>query len=290
MNAPFCKYHGTGNDFLIISADEQVPDRAELAIRECDRESGVGSDGILFLGLEEREQPPRVDMTLFQPDGSTAPMCGNGARCAAEWGMDEADAEEVVIETPAGTLRGEYTESDSSGESDDSSADESHVAIEMTTPTFDPERIPVEADEPVIEEEIESLEVTVVNTGVPHAVAFVDDVDDVALEEIAPAVRYADSFPRGTNVTIASPKPDGDGYRQRSYERGVEGETDACGTGAVAIAAVARRLGLTEDDEIDVQPPGGDLEIRFEDGRTMLVGPVEREFEGEVALETSAAE
>ncbi|MDJ1430871.1 diaminopimelate epimerase [Halostagnicola sp. A-GB9-2] len=293
MNAPFRKYHGTGNDFLIISADEPVSDRAELAIRECDRESGVGADGILFLGLEERAQPPRVDMTLFQPDGSTAPMCGNGARCAAEWGMDQADTERVLIETPAGTLRGKYTDTaefDSSGESDDSSVDESNVAIEMTTPTFDPERIPVEADEPVIEEEIEGLEVTVVNTGVPHAVAFVDDVDDVALEEIAPAVRNADSFPRGTNVTIASPKPDGDGYRQRSYERGVEGETDACGTGAVAIAAAARRLGLTEDDEIDVQPPGGDLEIRFADGTTMLVGPVEREFDGEVSLETSAAE
>ncbi|GAB7018157.1 diaminopimelate epimerase [Halostagnicola bangensis] len=287
MNVPFSKYHGTGNDFLIIAADERVPDRAELAIRECDRESGVGGDGILFLDLEEREQPPRVDMTLFQPDGSTAPMCGNGARCAAEWGMDEADAEHVVIETPAGTLRGEYIDS---AESAGLSADESNVAIEMTTPTFDPERIPIEADEPVIETEIERLEVTVVNTGVPHAVAFVDDVDDVALEAVAPPVRHADIFPRGTNVIIASPNPDGEGYRQRSYERGVEGETDSCGTGAVAVAAAARRLELTEDDEIAVQPPGGDLEIRFEGGRTMLAGPVQREFEGEVSLETSATD
>ncbi len=276
MTVPFQKYHGTGNDFLIIHAAEYVPDRAALAKRECDRDTGVGADGILYLALEEDFNPPRVVMTLVQPDGSTAPMCGNGARCAAEWAMQRTDTDSVMIDTQAGTLRADRT------------AD--GITVEMGTPTFAPEDVPVDADEPVFEESIEGLEVSVVNTGVPHAVAFVDDVDDVDLEEIAPPVRHADVFPKGTNVTIAS--PDGDGsFRQRTFERGVEGETDSCGTGAVAIAVVARRLGLTDADPVAVSPPGGELDVSFNDrGRATLAGPVEHEFDGEVVDAIGTAE
>ncbi|MBZ6494875.1 diaminopimelate epimerase [Natrinema longum] len=270
MTVPFQKYHGTGNDFLIIHADEHVPDRGALAERECDRDDGVGADGILFLALEEQFDPPRVVMTLFQPDGATAPMCGNGARCAAEWAMERTGTDSVMIDTQAGTLRAEHDGED--------------VVVEMTDLTFDPEAVPVDADEPVLREEIEGLEVSVVNTGVPHAVSFVDDVDDVDLEEIAPPVRYADAFPKGTNVCVASPDGNG-GFRQRTYERGVEGETDSCGTGAVAIAVVARRLGLTDADPVAVSPPGGDLRVSFNDrGRPTLAGPVEHEFDGEVVV------
>ncbi|MFC4246688.1 diaminopimelate epimerase [Natribaculum luteum] len=275
MNVPFEKYHGTGNDFLIIDAAERVPDRGELAIRECDREEGVGADGVLFLALEPEFSPPRVVMTLVQPDGRPAPMCGNGARCAAEWAMRQTGTDSVMIDTQAGTRRAERTDGG--------------VAVDMGEPTFDPEEIPVEADEPVVEEEIEGLEVTAVNTGVPHAVSFVDDVDAVDLESVAPPVRHADVFPRGTNVTVASPDGDG-GFRQRTYERGVEGETDSCGTGAVAIAAVARRLGHTDANAIDVRPPGGDLQITFGDGEVLLAGPVEHEFDGEVDVDVRAAE
>ena len=268
MNVSFEKYHGTGNDFLIIDATERVPDRGELAKRECDRETGVGADGVLFLNLEPDFSPPRVVMTLVQPDGRPAPMCGNGARCTAEWAMDRTDTDSVMIDTQAGTLRAERT--------DDG------VAVEMSDPTFDPEYVPVEADEPVIEEVVEGLEVTVLNTGVPHAVSFVDDVDAVDLEAVAKPVRHADQFPRGTNVVLASPDPEGEGFRQRTFERGVEGETESCGTGAVAIAAAARRLGLTDADSIPVSPPGGDLRVTVEDGDVFLVGPVEHEFDGEV--------
>ncbi|WP_440766027.1 diaminopimelate epimerase [Natronorubrum sp. DTA7] len=274
MTVPFQKYHGTGNDFLIIHADEYVPDRGALAVRECNRDAGVGADGILYLALEEKFRPPRVVMTLVQPDGSTAPMCGNGARCAAEWAMDRTDTDSVMIDTQSGTLRADRIDG--------------VITIEMGTPTFDPGDIPVRADEPVFEEEIDGLEVTMVNTGVPHAVAFVDDVDDVDLETVAPPVRHGDAFPRGTNVTIASPDGDG-GFDQRTYERGVEAETDSCGTGAVAIAVVARRLGLTDADPVAVRPPGGDLQVSFNDrGNATLTGPVEHEFDGEVTPESPA--
>ena len=265
----FGKYHGTGNDFLVIDAETYVPDRRALASRECDRNTGVGADGILFLALEERYNPPRVIMTLVQPDGSTAPMCGNGARVAGQWAMERSGSDEVMIDTQAGTRH--------------ASRDGDRIAVEMGEPTFDPPAVPIRADDAVLEEPIEGLEVTVLNTGVPHAVAFVEDVDAVDLEAVAPPVRHADDFPLGTNVTLAS--ADGEeegGFRQRTFERGVEGETDACGTGAVAIAAAARRLGLVDADEIPISPPGGDLEIRFEGDTATLLGPVEHEFDGEV--------
>ncbi|WP_246998871.1 diaminopimelate epimerase [Halosolutus gelatinilyticus] len=273
MTVPFQKYHGTGNDFVIIHADEAVPDRGALAERECDRDDGVGADGVLFLALEEGFTPPRVVMTLVQPDGATAPMCGNGARCAAEWAMERTGSDSVMIDTQAGTLRADRSDADD-------------IVIEMGSPTFDPEKVPVEADEQVFETEIEGLEVTMVNTGVPHAVAFVDDVDEVDLGAAAPPVRHADVFPRGTNVTVASPDGDG-GFFQRTYERGVEGETDSCGTGAVAIAVVARRLGLTDADPVRVRPPGGTLRVSFnERGHATLAGPVEHEFDGEMTIES----
>ncbi len=268
---PFEKYHGTGNDFLVIDAEVYVPDRRGLAARECDRETGVGADGILFLALEPGYNPPRVIMTLVQPDGSTAPMCGNGARCAARWAMERTGSDEVMIDTQAGTRYG-FRSGD-------------RIGIEMGEPTFESRAIPMTADQPWIDDPIAGLEVTVVNTGVPHAVAFVDDVDDYDLEAVAKPVRHAEVFPLGTNVNLAS--PDGDGFRQRTFERGVEGETKACGTGAVAIAAAARRVGLLDPDAgtaepIPISPPGGDLEVAFEDGTATLLGPVEFEFDGEV--------
>ncbi|WP_252698368.1 diaminopimelate epimerase [Natronosalvus vescus] len=269
----FGKYHGTGNDFLVIDAETYVPDRRALASRECDRETGVGADGILFLALEDRYNPPRVIMTLVQPDGSTAPMCGNGARVAGQWAMERTGSDEVMIDTQAGTRH--------------AARDGDRIAVEMGEPTFDPPAVPIRADDPVLEESIEGLEVSVLNTGVPHAVAFVEDVDAVDLEAVAPPVRHAEDFPLGTNVTLAS--VDGDvkgegegGFRQRTFERGVEGETDACGTGAVAIAAAARRLDLVDADAIPISLPGGDLEIRFDGETATLLGPVEHEFDGEV--------
>ena len=293
---PIEKYHGTGNDFVVVDAHERVPDRRAFAERVCDRESGIGADGVLFLALETETRTPRVVMTLFQPDGSTAPMCGNGARCAAAWAMERTGSERVMVDTQAGSRRAERA-----GE---------EIAIEMGRPSFAPADVPIDADEPVIDRPVgelgvsdldveltgtdldaefagsdhdAELAVSAVDTGVPHAVVIVDDVDAVSLETVAPPIRHADVFPRGTNVTLASPA-DG-GFRQRTYERGVEGETDACGTGAVAVAAVARRLGLTHADAVTVRPPGGELRISWTaSGRVLLEGAVVREFADEVSM------
>ena len=283
---PIEKYHGTGNDFIVVDAVRSVPDRPAFATTYCDRETGVsdsksprtGADGVLFLSLEAEYSPPRVVMTLVQPDGSIAAMCGNGARVAAAWAAERTGATELMIDTPAGTRRATVN-----GDS---------VTIEMGVPGFAPRAVPLSQETELVAEPVAELTVTAVNTGVPHAVALVDDVDAVELESIAPAVRYADVFPEGANVTLASrAEPDGGGdkastprFRQRTYERGVEGETRSCGTGAVAVAAVAKRLGrLNGHDAATVTPPGGDLHITVPDGGpATLTGPVEHEFTGEL--------
>mgnify|MGYP000315342450 CR=1 FL=1 len=149
-------------------------------------------------------------------------------------------------------------------------------------------------DAPLVAEPVEGLTVTAVNTGVPHAVAFVDGgrddpdgIDAVDLDAVAPPVRHADVFPEGANVTLASRAGDRH-FRQRTFERGVEGETQACGTGAVAVAAAAKRLGrlpngVAAEDWVRVSPPGGDLSVAVpDDGPARLRGPAVKQFEGEL--------
>ncbi len=310
---PVEKYHGTGNDFLVVDADARsVRDRAEFARAYCDRETGVdpeafgsetgdyrrGADGVLFVSIEKRYRPTRIVMTLVQPDGSTAAMCGNGARVVARWAHDRTGDREFMIDTQAGTRRATV------------SADGSEATIEMGVPAFAPRDVPVSRDDPLIEEPIEGLTVSAVNTGVPHAVAFVgrgvDESNDTAgtgdvtkgldavdLDQVAPPVRYADAFPDGANVNVAAIVDPGSAENeasglpvidQRTYERGVEGETQSCGTGAVAIAAVAVRLGLIDGDTVVVRPPGGELTITVPNAdQATLTGPVAHEFSGQVA-------
>ncbi|SNR35742.1 diaminopimelate epimerase [Halorubrum vacuolatum] len=298
---PIEKYHGTGNDFVVVDTADGVGDRSAFAEAYCDRETGVdrpdfendreregtasdatgstagrrGADGVLFLKLETQYRPTRVVMTLVQPDGSTAAMCGNGARVVARWAYDRTGEREFMIDTQAGTRRATV------------SSDGKTVTIEMGVPRFEAADIPLTRDGQLIEEDVAGLTVTAVNTGVPHAVAFVEDVDAVSLDAVAPPVRHADVFAAGANVNLATVVEDGHGsdtvpaIAQRTFERGVEGETRSCGTGAVAIAAVARRLGLVDGETIRVRPPGGELAITVPaGGSTTMTGPVTHEFSG----------
>ena len=299
---PIVKYHGTGNDFLVVDAAARVPDRAAFARAHCDRETGVtaaaraesadvavgtdagdatagrcGADGVLFVSVEAGYTPTRVIMTLVQPDGSTADMCGNGARVVARWAHDTTGDHEFMIDTQAGTRRATV------------SADGREATIEMGVPRFDPRAVPVDTDAPLVETAVEGLTVTAVDTGVPHAVAFVepDEIDDVALESVAPPVRHASVFPAGANVNLAAIRST-DGSRgpiidQRTFERGVEGETRSCGTGAVAVVAAARRTGRIDAETAITRPPGGELTITTPEGeRATLSGPVAREYAGRV--------
>ena len=304
---PYEKYHGTGNDFLIVDATAFTGDRRRFAQRHCDRESGVratgsdrrGADGVLFLTISEDAEPIRVTMTLIQPDGSAAAMCGNGARCVAEWVSRRTGATEVVIDTPAGPRLAQVH------------SEPGTVTIEMGHPSFDPDDVPLAGAAELINEPAGALadvprpdiRFTAVGTGVPHAVGFVDDVDHLDVDALAEPVRHAERFPQGANVNLAAPVS-GSGldasapsptdtvpiptFRQRTFERGVESETRSCGTGAVAIAAVAKRLGRTNGDRVRTRPPGGELIVEIpETGPATLTGPVTRESVGKLPTEKS---
>lgn len=265
----FEKWNGAGNEFIIIEDDGTVTDPASFAIEQCDKDEGIGADGVLLLALDTRKHPPRVSMRLFQPDGSTAAMCGNGARCAAKWASERTGDDVVIVDTPAGERRATI-ENDS-------------VSIEMGRFSFEPSDIPADASSPIIDQRVGDLIITAVNTGVPHAVSFVPDIDAIRLEEVAPPIRSAALFPDGTNVSIAEERA-GE-YFQRTFERGVEGETVACGTGAVAIAAVAYKNGAVGvGEKVVVRPPGGELQVVIhEDETAVLIGPVTKEFSGDLS-------
>ena len=270
MNVPFRKYHGTGNDFAVVQADDLRTGRGDFAAAWCQE---YGADGVLFLDLRPETDPLRIGFTLYQPDGGTAEMCGNGARVAARWALEQTGRREAILDTPAGPRNTRVHEDDS-------------VTVGMGTPTFDPTEVPVDRDEPLIQESVGDVEITAVNTGVPHAVAFVDDVEGIDIEVAAPPIRHAAVFPEGANATFARRRSDGS-FEQRTYERGVEGETQSCGTGAVAIVAVADRLGMTDGAEpTAVRPPGGTLTVTAAAGQeATLRGPTTFEIEGTFSFE-----
>lgn len=193
-------------------------------------------------------------------------MCGNGARCVAHWAADRTGADRLSVRYASGVY--------------DAVVDGDRVTVEMGVPSVTPADVPLARDEPMIDEDYRGFAFTAVNVGVPHVVSFVGDVADIDVEGVSPRIRHGDRFPEGTNVTFASVDPDG-GFRQRTYERGVEGETDSCGTGAVAIAKAAIETGRFSSDSVVVSPPGGDLEVGIPaDGAATLAGPVEREYNG----------
>lgn len=272
MEIPFEKLHGNGNDFVLIDeyARAVVPEamKAEFARIYCDRRFGIGGDGVLFLSANEGT----LRMRLFQPDGSEAGMCGNGARCLAKFAVDRGYAGEAfVVETGAGPVPVE------AGYDDDGDFE---ATIGMPEPAFDRSGVPALGDGEYLEV-VDGFEVRAANTGVPHAVVFVEDLDGIDLEAVAPAIRHHESFPEGANVNFVQVTGPGS-IRVRTFERGVEAETLSCGTGATASAATAYHLGLV-GETVEVETPGGPLTIALGSVTTMT-GPAETVFSGVIPL------
>lgn len=263
----FTKLHGNGNDFILIDEirGEIVP-RAEkgiLSMALCNRNFGVGADGILFLVESSRAD---VGMRLLQPDGSEAAMCGNGIRCLAKYAWDRGYVgERFLVDTLAGVLPVEVREDDGIF----------WAKVDMGIPRFDRPSIPAAGDGELIELEMHGFTVSAVNTGVPHAVIFVDDLD-IPVEDLALDVRHSEIFPEGANVNFVLA---GDQLEIRTFERGIEGETFSCGTGSVAAAAVARHLGFA-GDEVMVNTMGGPLMVYFVGDHAFLEGPAITVFSG----------
>jgi diaminopimelate epimerase len=269
MVLEFSKMNGAGNDFLLVdNRSRKVSLSRDQVTRLCDRQRGVGADGIILL---VPSATGRGDWAwdFYNNDGSHAEMCGNGARCFARFVQKlTGAAREFTFETGAGLIAAAVQ-----GE---------RVTVSLTKPKD------LRLNELVAlstgTHPIHSL-----NTGVPHAVLFVADVADVAVATLGREIRFHPHFaPKGTNINFAQILEPGL-VRVRTYERGVEAETLACGTGVTATALIASRLhGYASPVRVQVQ--GGDtLEVGFatENGEfsdVRLTGPADFVFEGTVEL------
>ena len=282
----FFKYHGAGNDFVLIdNLDQGVAeeDKKGLAIKLCHRRFGVGGDGLL---LVEPSSSADVLMRIFNPDGSEPSMCGNGIRCFAKYVYEHGVAEKEVleIETESGVKEAFLTVEDGVV---------TYVKVDMGRPLFERRDIPAEGSGRLINYRIDvdgrDLLVNGVNTGVPHLVIFSDNVEAEDVKKVGSALRYGDLFPEGTNVNFVE-KLGGNKFKIRTYERGVEGETLACGTGITASGAVAVALNMaTPDKELEFQARGGVVYVEIEKRgeeivRVLMNGPAEFVFEGDISI------
>lgn len=269
MVLEFTKMTGAGNDFIVVdNRHGGVALTREQVARLCHRQFGIGADGLMLL-VPCRSGRAEWAWQFYNSDGSDAEMCGNGARCFARYILRvTAGGSRTTFETVAGVIAAEMAGSS--------------VTVNLTSPHG------LRLRERVLTSQGE-LEVSSLNTGVPHAVVFVPDADRAMVTSLGAELRYHEHFkPRGTNVNFVQLAGAG-GIRVRTYERGVEGETLACGTGVTASAIVAARLhGLTSPVRVRVQ--GGDeLRVHFRetgDGATdvRLSGPATFVFEGRIEV------
>jgi len=274
----FVKMHGTGNDFVLLEAQDNERDWPSLAQAMCDRHFGVGADGLILVLPSGRAD---VQMRIFNPDGSEAEMCGNGLRCivkyAVEGGLARPRAGRIDVETLAGVLAAQTFGDGRSVE---------RVRVSMGVPRLAPADIPVliEAEPPILNLPLElaghDLRLTCLSMGNPHAVHFVDGpVADFPLEEIGPLVERHPLFPQRINFEVARVQAS-DRIEARVWERGA-GPTLACGSGASATVVAARLQGLV-GERVDITLPGGTLLIEWDGrGEVHLTGPAERVFAGE---------
>ncbi len=268
MKLSFLKMNGAGNDFVVIDNRDLQHHLSQTQIEDlCDRHRGIGADGLL--AVEPAENGADYKFRYYNADGGEAEMCGNGARCFGAYTMKLADKKEVQFETIAGTLGALAMGSD--------------VQIAMSTP-FDLHR------DTGIKIDGLSSSVSSINTGVPHTVAFTESLSSLDVKALGAVIRYHDFFsPAGTNANFAQVLSS-QHLAIRTYERGVEGETLACGTGMVACALL-HHLNTGAPSPIKIDVAGGDtLEIGFtplaDDQFTdvTLTGPADFVFEGTIQI------
>lgn len=265
-SVPFFKMQGCGNDFVCVDNRVLGVDPAampDLVVPVCRKAFGVGADGMIFFDHAPAGSGLAYIWHFFNADGSRAEMCGNGSRCAARlaWMLGIAPARHV-FGTDAGPIEAEVD------------PDSNQVTVQLTPPKDLRLGIDIEVDG-------RPFHLHFVNTGVPHAVAVMDHLELVDVWKLGRAIRQHQHFaPAGTNVNFISSEEKGT-LSLRTYERGVEDETYACGTGAVASAIVARELGMT-GEETDITTTGGEvLGVILRDGKTYLRGAAELVFKGE---------
>jgi diaminopimelate epimerase len=272
----FSKWHGLGNDFVIINGfEETITDFRQAAIEICDRHFGIGADGLVAV------LPSAVAdfaMRIFNADGSEAEMCGNVTRCVARYVFESGmtDQRKITLETKAGMIRPELILS-ARGEVE-------KVTVDMGQPRLRPEEIPMTVDsaEPVVSWPLtvnnKNYYVTCVSMGNPHTILFVEDVLAVDLPVLGSAIETAAVFPRKTNVEFVQ-VVNREHLKMRVWERGA-GVTLACGTGACATL-VAAVLNGKADRRATIELEGGELFIEWkENNHVYMSGPATEVFRG----------
>lgn len=277
----FTKMHGLGNDFMVIDGINQKfnPSTAPIAAW-AQRHTGVGFDQLLLIEAP-RQAEADFRYRIFNADGSEVEQCGNGARCFARFVYDKGltSKKQIVVETAGGVIAPRLT-------------DDGLVTVDMGVPLLAPEQIPFTAidedDARSISHQLvignETVSVTCINMGNPHAVIVVKDIEQAPVHRLGAAIENHKQFPQRVNVgfmQIVAPRR----IRLRVFERGV-GETQACGTGACAAVVAGISLGLLGDDEpVEVNLTGGQLLISWQqqpDAHVWMTGPTQSVFDGEI--------
>lgn len=259
----FAKYHGVGNDFIMIDNREGILPRKDqrLYSKWCDRRFGIGADGLIFIETSERSD---FSMVYFNADGSEGSLCGNGGRCAVKFASSLGlfTRNSTIFETSDGEHQGEIL-------------NKGTIRLQMK-------------DVAVFEHK---NEYDFINTGSPHYVGWVKDVKSYPVIEKGREIRHHEMFaPGGTNVNFVS--EDGDCLRVRTFERGVEDETLACGTGVTAVViSWAKRYNFVGRLKKEVHVEGGKLTVEMDASfsgysNIWLTGPAEEVFRGELIYST----
>ena len=263
----FFKYHGTGNDFILINnLKGEINLKPDDIKSICNRNMGIGADGVIFLESSEKAD---CFMNYYNSDGTIAEMCGNGVRCTAQFFLEQTGVKqkELMIDTRAGVKKILINDDDT-------------YSVNMGLPIFDHE------DFPSGELNMEGMSFRCVSMGNPHAVVQVENIDEVNIKTMGPEVENDYHFPNKINVEFVQ-KISEDYYKVKVWERGC-GETLACGTGACAVFSIltkSNKQDTTSNKEITLQFPGGNLFLsENREGQIILRGSAIFVFKGEITL------
>lgn len=281
---PFLKYHGCGNDFILIDEmeEEKVPEQFKkgLAVLLCKRRFGVGANSVLYMSALTRAD---AKMRIFQSHGLEVDMCGNGIRCVADYLSSKLKKNELFIDTRNGIkkvkkVNGLY---------------EVNIGkLRTLVCEVGDLRLGIPKNDEILDRKIAfpnlgEVKISIVRAGEPHGVIFVDDVDKENLVKYGRAIAANKGFfPHGIHVNLAQ-VIDISTIKIRTYERGAWEETLACGTGAAASAAVSYVTGKVRKKRIKVNVKGGELIVNIVKGSLFLMGPATRVFEGRITIDSS---
>lgn len=274
----FTKMQGIGNDYVYVDCtkENKIENPAELSKKVSNRHFEIGSDGLILI---ENSNVADFKMAIYNADGSQAEMCGNGIRCVAKFVFDKGliNKENITIETLAGIKQLKLSTENGKVKK---------VRVDMGEPILEAKKIPVISDKnPVIDLQLQAADktftATCVSMGNPHAITFVNNVEEFDVEKYGKILEIKKEFPKHSNIEFVE-LIDKNNIKMRVWERG-SGETLACGTGSCA-SVVACILNNKTERKVNVHLLGGTLEIEWnkQNNHVYMEGPAEIVFEGEI--------